>query len=376
MKCEAASPHLHCCRLNRTLQESLASANAPMLRAALLLLLLWFTVVAPASADNEIDTVTLYFENDMFAVYERSDRWYTHGSKLIWTYKETQPDGPFGLLAAIPRLLLQRGTDVTGGPLTIAGQAGLNIYTPQELYKTNFEPRDRPYSGWLYVGAIAQRPIGRWLETTELKLGLVGAASLAKQFQDLTHFILDGRRAGGWDYQQSGRVGVELGYLGRYMLAPLTEWLALTPHIGVTSGNVRNMARAGFSVVFGGQVAGAAVPGSGEGIGDTLTPISDPVAVRGSLWSGLYGFVSFDSSLVASNLLITGQTHGGTPTLTLRHRVQQAVVGVALVLPQTWFGPSGRIGYAHFNRSQEFESPGFTPYPRQHFGTFWLTLKF
>ena len=347
-----------------------------MLRSALLLLLFWLAMIDPVKAANEIDSITLYFENDMFAAFERSDRWYTHGSKLIWTYKDPQPDGPFGLLAGLPRWLLRRGADVAAGPLTVAGQAGLNIYTPQELYKTVFEPRDRPYSGWLYVGAIAQRPVGRWLETTELKLGLVGAASLAKEFQDLTHFILNGRQARGWDYQQSGRIGIEVGYLGRYMPAPPAQWLAVTPHAGFTMGNVRNLARAGFSVVFGGNAAGAALPGNGEGIGDTLTPIGEPLAASGALWSGLYGFVGFDASLVASNLLINGQTHGGTPSVTLRHRVQQAVLGIALVLPHTWFGPGARFGYAHINRSQEFDSPGFTPYPRQHFGTFWLTTKF
>jgi lipid A 3-O-deacylase len=340
-------------------------------------MLLVASLLAPAGralAGDDIESLTVYLENDEFAVLNTSDRWYTHGSKAIWSYRDEQPDGPFGLLASLPRLLLWRGSDEASGPTRIAGEAGQNIYTPQELFKAEFEPRDRPYGGWLYLGAIAQRLTGRWIETADVKFGVVGPASLASQAQTLGHHVLFGATAEGWDNQLRPRLGVELGYLGRYMLPPIAGYVALIPHAGATAGNLRNLAHAGFSVVFGSRLQQAQLPGSGEGIGDTLTPIIDPVG--GSLMSGLYVFAGLDTAWVANNIFVDGETFGGKPTVELRHQVRQLTAGVGMILPRAWFGRGARFSYAYFNRSPEFDSPGFTPSPRQHFGALSLTVQF
>lgn len=334
---------------------------------------------APARAGNEIASATLYFENDAFAFTERSDRWYTHGTKLIWTYRDPGAEGlqgPYGLLAAIPRWMLWRGERAATGPMMLAGHAGQNIYTPQELFKTEFEPRDRPYGGWLYTGAIAQQSIGRWSETAEFKLGLIGPGSLARQAQGLTHFVLGGKRTDGWDNQLRSRLGMEFGYLGRYLLEPWAGSIGLIPHAGATVGNLRALAHVGASLVFGRRLQQATLHGSGEGIGDTLTPFPQPPAGSGDWTDSLYAFVGFDTAWVGTNRFIDGETLAGSPRVTLRHRVHQVTVGIGMDLPRSWYGRGARFGYAYMTRSAEFDSPGFTPSPRQNFGTFWVSARF
>lgn len=330
---------------------------------------------APAIAGNDIDTLSFYLENDEFSIYDRSDRWYTSGEKLIWSYKDPDPDGLAAILAAVPRLMLWRpeGSD----RVKVAGAVGQNIYTPQLLFTTRFQPKDRPYGGWLYVSGIAQRTTGRWTETADIKLGTIGPAALGRQTQDLIHRLLAQDEAVGWDNQMRPGVGIEFGYLARVMLPSGIDRVALAPHAGAVLGNLRNLVHVGGNVIFGNHLSTAQLPPSGEGIGDSLSPVTDPIGAGDKSITGWYGFFGVDQSYVVNNVFINGDTFGGTPTIPIKHMVAQLTAGFGVIPAMRLFGYPMRFSYSMSVRSKEFDnSPGYLWNPRQRFGNITLTTQF
>ena len=61
---------------------------------------------ARAQTGCDLDALNIALENDALALGQRTDRWYTAGGRIAWSYRCAQPDGPVGSLVRIPGLLL------------------------------------------------------------------------------------------------------------------------------------------------------------------------------------------------------------------------------------------------------------------------------
>lgn len=337
-------------------------------------LLMAAAMAAPARAGNDIESLTVQLENDQMALSGTSDQWYTHGTKVWWTYKDPDPAGPIGWLGSGARRLLWPGAD--GGPVRIAGMFGQNIYTPETLTSTAFNPDDRPYGGWLYVGAIAQHTRGRLTQTADIKIGVIGPAAGADIVQQTMHRFASKHKAIGWDNQLRSAAGVELGYLARYALPLWDERIAVAPHGGLVLGNTRRLAHAGATLIAGDARGRLALPGLGEGVADTLAPLADPLAAHGRLPAGFYAFAGVDFAYVGYNRFIEGETFAGYPAIRLHHPVSQFAVGAAVVFPRGLLGHPLRLTYAMMDRSREFDVPGGPPVGRHRIGLLSLTLGF
>jgi Uncharacterized protein conserved in bacteria (DUF2219) len=122
--------------------------------------------------------------------------------------------------------------------------SGQSIFTPKNLSIRPPDPRDRPYAGWLYIGAsLLQQTDHRMLENLELDAGVVGPGSLAKQVQNDFHQFIGVAQARGWSSQLQNEPGVMLSYERLWRVAlPLVgdknQGIDIVPQLGATAGNI------------------------------------------------------------------------------------------------------------------------------------------
>ena len=154
-----------------------------------LVLALWGAIDGTAAEPVYDRGAVLVFheENDLFV---NTDRHYTQGIRFAYLHEDGHM--PLGF-AGLNQWLPNWGFDVKSGRSGYS--VGQNIYTPADLDSTALVPADRPYAGWLYLGAILQRngvtrqravPVQ---ESWELELGVIGPTSLARQAQTWVHEI-------------------------------------------------------------------------------------------------------------------------------------------------------------------------------------------
>src|ERR1700743_3238185 len=117
-------------------------------RAAALALAVWSMFGAAAQAAG---TVTVLVENDSF--FDESDRHYTNGLYASWT---SDTGGDYASLADM-LLLAPRGDAARYRHGLFLGQS---MFTPEDLSLKAPDPHDRPYAGWLYLGARLYRDNG------------------------------------------------------------------------------------------------------------------------------------------------------------------------------------------------------------------------
>ncbi len=352
------------------------------LAAGLVVAALAGTAPAIAQPHCDLDSLTVALENDALALFQRTDRWYSAGGRIAWSWRCARPDGPVGALVQIPGLLLQLGSAQPAD--RVAVQIGQNLYTPQNLATADFIPYDRPYAGWTYVGATAQRQSAPWTQTADVRLGVTGPASLGEDVQRITHRMLGKSAPRGWQWQLRPSVGFELGYaLRRWQplpqgAGPLAN-AGLVPELGVVAGNLRNLAWTGLSLVVGPGAGLDRVAPLGEGVGELLssarlaTPATEPGAGADNAGSWALS-LGYTWQYVARNRFIDGDTFGGRPVIELRHPVSQIGVALSFAVPGGWFGRPARLALSMYDRSPEFSIPGYGPSSRQRIGRLSLML--
>ncbi|MEM6675465.1 MAG: lipid A deacylase LpxR family protein [Planctomycetota bacterium] len=145
----------------------------------------------------------LYIENDVFAPGGDSDENYTHGTRIQYTFPAAE--APAWSQPVINWLNPFRWEQATEIGLTI----GQQIFTPQDLSRSDVIEDDRPYAGWLF-GGIARYDCTYDEDdehrrdtqvTTEYAVGVLGPPSLGEQFQTWFHDIFGSTEPMGWDNQ-------------------------------------------------------------------------------------------------------------------------------------------------------------------------------
>lgn len=184
------------------------------LRAAALVLAgaLPAACAAPAPADGGPQprgSVHLVIDNDS---YNFDDGNYTNGFSAGWVSPE---------LGHYPEGHWLRGTNALFGPLMpgeedaerhVGLAAGQLIFTPEFLSNANPAEDERPYAGVLFVDLVAMEKGEETLATTTLRVGLVGDASLAEEFQKELHEWFGADRPKGWEHQLNDEPILNLGF--------------------------------------------------------------------------------------------------------------------------------------------------------------------
>lgn len=323
----------------RTLRSSIALAFVTALVIA---------VGAPARADSPFTggTWTLLLENDRLA---DTDRHYSHGTRLAWV-SDRQVGGPDWVRRTLD--FLYPFAEVRAGRIGFA--LGQNIYTPEDISRSDLIRDDRPYAGWLYVGGsvhaetkqtLAGRPFDV-LDTVEIDLGMVGSASLAEPTQKFVHELIDTTRPRGWRHQLDNEPGLVI--IGERKWRPLPVTLGgfeadMIPHLGGAVGNVFTHLNAGSTFRIGQNLWLDYGP---PHIQPALSGL-EAVDSKGAI--GWYLFVGVEGRAVGRNIFLDGNTFSDSHSVDKRSFVGDFQLGAAIVYR------GARLAFTHVYRTREFD---------------------
>lgn len=352
--------------------------HTPLLRRTALALLCGLTTARaqpPPQPDVdrlEFGSVTLYSENDKY--FAGTDQHYTNGFKLsfLTTDLRSFTSEPVPKPVRVVARALGRVSQPDAA-YKLGLSLGQNIYTPINTTTTEFQPHDRPYAAWLYLGAAYQnyhpaRPsagggtIPPHLDVFEITAGLVGPSALGRQVQNGFHDVIDVPHAEGWHHQLRNEPGLNLVFERKYRLSTPGArdgfGADVIPHGGFSLGNVFTYANVGCEVR-----AGWRLPAD---FGTNLIrPSGDSNSDVRPRWSA-FVFGAIDARAVARDLTLDGNTFIDSPSVDKEHFVADLQAGVAIGIRRF------QLTYSQAVRTREFEGQ----VKRSVFGSVSATLYF
>jgi hypothetical protein len=297
-------------------------------------------------------TISLYFENDTFV---GTDRNYTSGVKIGWSSADLSKFSDSAVAKPVlPALEAAPFINESSYQKNLLLALGQNIYTPNDTQATTLIPNDRPYAGWLYLGAGVVWKNAKVRNSVVLEMGVVGPWSFAQETQRLAHDLIHTDHPLGWDNQIHNEFGA-VGIYERTWRWPEHErrsgldWEFL-PHAGFALGNVATYANAGAEVRFGLNLP----DDFGTSAISTSTITSTPVdglmgADRPSADFGIHVFGRVDGRAVGHNIFLDGNTLRDSPSVGHKVFVADLSAGVAANYRNT------EIAFALVYRTKEFD---------------------
>jgi hypothetical protein len=319
-------------------------------RAARALLAAGFSCLVGSALADDKSHVTILEEND--SIYFNTDKHYTQGLRLSYLGPDVQPDsfwsGAFGLFGwAAPSVM----NGASAQSRHYALEFGQSLFTPENKTLRPPDPRDRPYAGWLYVGAsLLQETDRRMLENIELQLGAVGPVALGKQTQNTFHQLIGQDKAEGWSSQLQNEPGINLSYERKWRLGLLgsgVDGVDIIPEAGATVGNVFTYGEAGGLLR----------------IGHNLQTDYGQVRIRPSLsgtdyfnsdaMAGEYGYYFYAGTqgrVVGQNIFLDGNTFRTSRSVTKKPLVGDLQAGFAFFTSNAF-----RLDFSVVRRTEEFQ---------------------
>ena len=338
-----------------------------MLRSFLLLLLLLVIPLTGYSSEN-LWTHSLYFENDLFI---GTDSDYTNGVKYSVISPDLSPQVPLHRTAKIPRMaldffhrlqLIKNAPAETGHKVEVA--FGQNMFTPQDISRSDLTEDDRPYAGYSYIALSYHRKsddgqIWSQMDTTEVQIGIVGPSSLAEGAQKFVHKTRDLQRPNGWDHQLEDELGITAAFERKWLYHPTHQrrfCADVITHTGVALGNVMTYFNAGVEVRAGWNI-----------------PRSFAVSLirpAGSTWStvdsgfSIYLFTAVNGRIVLRDIFLDGNTFSDS------HHVNKETLGADLSTGLTARFRRFSLSLVNTRRTREFDQQ-----PKHH-GFASITLSY
>lgn len=297
-------------------------------------------------------------ENDVLNVGDGldMDRDYTQGSAAALTL--TDADTPEWAREVARRIPLF----ADGARVHLGLVLGQEIYTPKDIADPGLVPDDRPYAGWLHVGAALQGlsldddPARRRdrLDHLQLDLGVVGPASLAEPSQNVTHRILGIDEAEGWDHQLANEPALLATWERRWRVLHVDlgggAGIDALPRVRVRAGTVHVDGTAGALARVGWNLPRDFGPMAVDGTG--LTEGTPPPAP----WLLLYG--GQEARGIAHEVFTDGGVFRDGHSVTGRNLVLESTLGLSAgwgplsaTFGQSWRGPEFRERGRHHRSS-------------------------
>ncbi len=296
-------------------------------------------------------SLTLYSENDKY--FAGTDRHYTNGLKFsalstdLRSFTDPSVPAPVRGLSRLLGDLVQPDK-----PHKLGLSFGQNIYTPEDTQITAYQPDDRPYAAWLYLGAAfhvyhppAEVDGTARLDVFEITAGVVGPAALGREVQNEYHRFIGVETAKGWDHQVRNEVGLNLVYERKYRFSTdgaRTGWGAdFIPHAGLSIGNVFTYANAGFEVRTGYRLP--------SDFGSNLIrPSGDSNSLRRPPFN-IFLFAATDGRAIARDITLDGNTFREGPSIDKKNFVADVYAGLGFGT-RRW-----QFTYTQAYRTIEFE---------------------
>ncbi len=255
------------------------------------------------------------YRGSVFQIWEENDsvtgtdHAYTQGLRVSWLAREHSIAESPAWLRWFAEGLPAFGYEVDRARFAIS--LGQNIYTPQNISLTTWQPDQRPYAATLYAAPALQRR-GKTekgndvLEELRIDLGWIGPGALGGEAQNFIHRNWGIAEAYGWQHQirNEPTASVSLARALRVLVGGnrdggAVEWI---PHTAVQVGTPRTMGAAGSTLRiglrmpddFGQPTIRSTLPSSGSGYNSGFgvhlfaaiegRAIAHDSAIDGNLW--------------------------------------------------------------------------------------------
>jgi hypothetical protein len=287
-------------------------------------------------------TLNLMVEND--SVFNGTDEHYTNGLYISWT-------GPSDLACSECRFVakwLMLPTEDPSPDYRYGFFVGQSMFTPANLPSAS--RRDRPFAGWLYVGARTYRETKDVLDRAQISLGVVGPASGADAIQRWWHSlkIFGGQQPDGWHSQIKDEPGFILTGQRTWRLSLINSGLIrsdLLPEINASAGNVFTYAGAGFTLRIGAKLNADWGPPRIE------PALTGSEFIKYDKFDGVawYAFAGAEERFVLHNITLDGNSFQHSANIAKELAVADFNAGFAVL----WRYASARLSYTR--RSHEFK---------------------
>lgn len=314
---------------------------------------------------------SLYYENDALGVLagrKESDKWYTNGLKLVYSYDEScalpQTKAMYSFTSWMGSSLKFPDDENTRHGVVIAQL----MFTPKDITTPMPQPDDRFYGGWLYFGHVLQHVSDNArIKTAEVDVGIVGPRSFAEPLQKFIHReVLRTKVPQGWGHQIGSGLGLQFSYndidkLGSYPVAG--AWgIDASRYWGGTLGTLFDNAKVGLILRAGNNLD--SVPAA---------VIESPLISDGrsgkSTQDQVYFLLRLEGQGVLHNTFVDGSFFHAPPiqsNIKRKPLVWQTTAGVV------WAGICGcenQLSFMLTWRTPEFTSPTYNNSATSVFGT-------
>ena len=200
---------------------------------------------ATAQSVNSKHSVRFLWDNDFINVRgDGTDRYYTNGMRIDYFYtKKRKAKFPSSLLLNIS----EENNNIYG--LGIAQF----MFTPKNIAVPDIQYNDRPYAGALYAIHSLQSidKIKKTKVTSEIRLGVIGPMSFAKETQTWAHNVINYTKPLGWHNQVPNDIILNYNISIEKQILQPSKQILLVGLFETYSGTVYNAAGAGFMLRVG-----------------------------------------------------------------------------------------------------------------------------
>jgi hypothetical protein len=307
-----------------------------------------------AQPRNEKHSLRIMWDNDYINIRgDGTDRYYTNGIRLDYFYtKKQKAKFPSSLLLNIS----EDNNNVYGW-----GVAQF-MFTPKNIGVPDIQYNDRPYAGALYfIHSLQSVNKSKKIKvTSEIRFGVIGPLSYAKETQTWIHNAFNYTKPLGWHNQVPNDIMLNYNINIENQILHPSKILLVTGIIETFSGTVYNAAGAGFMLRLG-------------KFNNYLEDISE-LQTNGKKNFQLYVFMKPSARVVLSNALLQGGLVNQINPDNNAYILTKDQIERLLVLYEAG------ISYENKNFcitiSQKFIGPEFKGQYTQEFGSLTMQLNF
>ena len=323
-----------------------------------LFVFLSFIAQAQAGHKEDFDTLTIYWENDLFL---GTDRDYTNGIKLTLStpYKTDETDShlpgwSYSVINLLPFLndpKKQRAVSLS---------LGQNLYTPEDTDRSDVDEDDRPYAGITYLAVGFHSKTERRKYSWEFQIGIVGPHSYGEEVQNWAHDLIDKQRAKGWDNQLEDEFIFEGIFENQRRIyhSDINENFSydLISHLGGRIGNVSIYTNAGAEARIGWHLPrdfGTCPIRAGCETNSAFDELETKLFRTRML--GINLFAAMDGRAVLWDITLDGNTYKDSHSVDKEVFVADLMAGIGLEY--------GRIkaSYSYIYRTKQFKTQDYDP---------------
>lgn len=200
---------------------------------------------ATAQLVNNKHSLRILWDNDFINLRgDGTDRYYTNGIRIDYFYTKEQK-------AKFPSSLLLNISDDNNN-IYSWGLAQF-MFTPKNIAVPDIQFNDRPYAGALYTIHSLQSidHIKKIKLTSEIRLGVIGPLSFAKETQTWAHRVINYTKPLGWHNQVPNDIILNYNISIEKLMLQASKKILLVGIIETYSGTTYNAAGAGFMLRVG-----------------------------------------------------------------------------------------------------------------------------